>query len=294
MKIYSFLVCALCAVSAISESCAEEINMVSDDFIYENKESENNDSTESLSPDDYKILTRLAKGDVSKSLTIVDVKLFQNDARTDFEWEEVDLTDYAGFSISLPYTIQISEGYTWSEYSLFDVTMGPNPLYMPWKIYCSKTGHSDQLFIISNMGYDEENQQLTIGDKSCHVESLEGDCITLSYESPYYYHSGDTSATGTDKQLIKYKLGDLSIEDKDSVLYFKSERELFRTLIDTLREYFGNEFNMNKYLYPKITLDSPMVNFDEIEKELLGKQSNNNIKRYLINFDRLQTKGGHN
>lgn len=273
MKIYPFLVGAMCAVSVISGGCTEEINMVSDDFLYESPESENNDSTENITSEDFKILTRLAKGEVSMSFNIESVTLFQSDATTNFEWEEVDLSEYSGFDISLPYTIHIAEGYTWSEYSLFDISLGPNPLYMPWEIYCSKTGHSDQLFIVSSMEYDEENQQVMIGDKSCHVESLEDDIITISYESQYSYwdNSENAVAKGTDKEFLKYRIGDLSIEDKDSVLYFTSEKELFRALIDTLREYFGNEFNMNEYLYPDVILTWPMVNFDEIEKELLGE-----------------------
>lgn len=268
MKIFPYLAIAALAGAAVFGGCTEEINL-SDEYPYY----EELGSVAENPQDSASILTKLAKGEVSMSFTFEGVTLFQSDARTNFEWEQVDLSDYFGFDISLPRTIHITDGCTWQEYSLFNVALGPNPLYMPWEIYCSRTGHSNQLFIVSNMGYDEESQQMTIGDKICRVESLVDDTITLSHESQYSYwdNSGNAVAKGTHKEFLEYKIVELNIEDKDSVLYFASEKELFRALIDTLREYFGNEFNMNDYLYPTVILTSPMVNFDEIEKQLLGE-----------------------
>ena len=45
---------------------------------------------------------------------------------------------------------------------------------------------------------------------------------------------------------------------------------MFVDMLARFRETFGDELNANTYLTPNVTLDDPIINFDELEEMLLA------------------------
>lgn len=67
---------------------------------------------------------------------------------------------------------------------------------------------------------------------------------------------------------MTYVREELTLPDMENIVFYDSELEANLAIIDMLREEFGNVFNINEYLGGYIYLDDPIVNLDEVEKEI--------------------------
>lgn len=251
-KLYAFSVIA--SVCALLSSCGNDGPEVPD--INKGSESASN------------LLTRMSSGEVNATYTRYGLDLFQKDDDTGGKWKEVNLREIVGWGSSLPNQFSVKDGRTWIVYEMWH-SCGPSPLEMPWKIYCKVMGIKSTLYICTPIIADNETHTLKISNMLCAVTDCDGKNFTLVYDSNYYYDGPDYK-TGTFRDCSHYKYGELSDIDAESVLWFETEEDLIKGTIALMRERFGDEMNMNDYLGGYVILDEPIVNFDDLEQQLLS------------------------
>lgn len=215
----------------------------------------------------------LTRGETSVAYERTSVRLFDQAYDGTGKWTEINTDEMIGWSILSPSTLTITEGRAWTELSLFNPSIGFNPLYLPWAAYCRVTGFDKSLWIAAPVTYDEETNLLTLHGREYSVTNVGTSTLSLSTTSEYY--KGDLNAiefkpAGQIREDARYVKTELQLEDRDKMLYFDSEKDAYRTMIQMIREKFGDRFNLNDYFGGSIILDEPMVDLDEIEKQLLG------------------------
>ncbi|MDE7159275.1 MAG: hypothetical protein K2O24_00305 [Muribaculaceae bacterium] len=215
------------------------------------------------------MIKSLASGEVNKTFTCTEHRLFHNDQDTDYKWEEINLHDYEGFESPIPGRLYVVEGAVWQPYKTFHLATGPSTIGTVWSIYKRQTGVKKDLYIASRIVVDEMNATAEIGGNTCRIVGATDNTFTIAYDSEYC--KGDGS-TGTFREFSTFTVSDLTLPDSERLLLFDSEEDLIRDLLARFRETFGESINVNSYLYPSVILDDEMiVVFDELEEELLGK-----------------------
>lgn len=221
------------------------------------------------------LFNKIAAGEkVTACYVRSDYHLFGNDERLGDKWEEVDLTELCGWSTSLPYRINIIDSQVSLPYKMDNLIDGGSPLSMAWVVYCIATNTNPQLCVLSDMEVDRENKTVTIGAYTCAIENETETGFLLTYESPYWYHDNDgNSHEGTHREMLTYDQEVLDEATQENMWIYNSEYDLIVDLLARFRATFGDEVNLNTYLYPNIILDDPIVNFDELEETLLASYS---------------------
>lgn len=223
--------------------------------------------------DGVEYIKSLTGGEASVAYKCNSLKLYDKSYKGSGKWEEVNLYELDGWAPTAPMSMTIMEGRTWTPLELFDISMGPNPLYMPWMAYCRTTGFDKSLWIAAPVLYDEAENLLTILGHDFSVEGVGKASLTLSICNEYYKSSSDGSGlypAGQFKEVVEYVKTDLEEQDRDKMMCFDTEQDAYRTMIKMLRDEFGDVFNLNDYLGGSIILDEPMVDLNEIESQLLG------------------------
>lgn len=196
----------------------------------------------------------------------VDVQLYNKDAWSKGKWEEVDLSDYVGWSPSLPATLVFQDGQLWRELQLF-FSWGPHVLSAPWNAYLRATGNKISLYTAPKFYYDEAEQTFDVGDYANYdVIDFTDSKLTLSATSTYY--GGRTGEGGEHLEMLSYRITDPVILDGPDVKAFATTKEAYRYILDCAREEFGRYIDLNDIYYPSVIFDDPIIDLDEIEEYL--------------------------
>lgn len=232
-------------------------------------------NVDSPSPDEgggkEHILNKIAAGEkVTVSYVMTDCQLFDNDERSGNKWEEINLEEYSGWSTALPSRINIIDSRVGLPYKMYSHIYGPSTLGMVWDVYCKVTNVHPQLCIETEIKVDEQNNTFSFGNMTCVIEAKTKNGFLVTYDSPYYYHGNNGNMLkGTSRERATYNQEPFDESALENTWFYPSEQDLIVDLLTRFRAQFGDEINLNDYLYPNIILDDPIVNFDELEKTLL-------------------------
>jgi hypothetical protein len=273
-RVFSLLAIFLSvAVGCSFMACSNEDNLIQEPNIETEQETEENEiiDPEATGSRDFSTLRKAASGSISITYTPSDYHLYCKDKYTNDQWEEIDLYDYIGWEANLPGTINIKDGRSWTRYSMFSLSIGPNELYLPWYAYCKVTGEKRSLYVATPILLDEESFTITMNGKTFEIPEASGDGFKLSYKTGYRKGGDDT--IGTHLEINTYLKGDLDSFDESQIIWYESERDLIVDICSKIRSELGDQFNLNNYLAPDIELDDPMVDMDEVENALLSRLS---------------------
>lgn len=208
------------------------------------------------------------KGEATYKL--VNTEYYNKSERTNNEWEYQDLKYIAGYEIRVPSVLHIKNGRTWAPYQMFKGT-GPSPLMTPWLLYCKHTGQNSTVFISTPIELSEDNTHVTIAGRDCEILSSSANGFVIQYESPFLYGDSDTHEwkQGMNRNIYTYQKIETQSINFDDYLCFDTEREMAIQLVALMREFFGDEFNLNDYTYGQAIYDDPIVNFDFILERVL-------------------------
>lgn len=206
----------------------------------------------------------LSRGDESACFTLEELLMYRLDPGA-VEWKEENWDDYDGLSLPTPSTLTIHEGRTWTPLNMFSSSLGPSPLSMPLLAYRNVTGFDKKFYVATPVEYDREQNSVTIKNTVCSVLTATPDKLVMTCTEPFWVSGG---GEGKFKWNMTYVREELTLPDMDKIVFYDSELEANLAIIDMLREEFGNVFNINEYLGGYIYLDDPIVNLDEVEKEI--------------------------
>lgn len=214
---------------------------------------------------DPALLKKLSEGQESATYARESFTFYNLSYANDMGWvEQPSLPD--GAIVPSPGSITIHNGCTWQPLSLSSSTGLPGPLSMPFYAYCRVTGFNKAFYVASPVEYDSVNGTFKMGKYTYDVESVTKE--TLKLVNIGEYQGGIDGKGGKHRFDLTFKRQELSLPDLDKILFFDSELEAKLTMLEMIREQFGDEFNLNDYLGGHIILDHPMVNLNEIEAGL--------------------------
>lgn len=223
-------------------------------------------------------MRKVASGEQSIYLERENYDWYMKD-RNSSKWEKQEPYTWVGHSAVSPKAIYFENGCTWLPYQMVSDAYF-NPLALPWKAYCKVTNQSKSLFIVNPIEFDESRGIVTINNREWTLLSIADDYFKMrvDYESGNWAYSPwevdqkeNTWLAVENKEITAYKIHHDYTLNKDELLLFDSEADLQRELIRMIREKLGNEFNLNEIFYPDVEYDDPIVNMDEVEKELFGE-----------------------
>lgn len=177
-------------------------------------------------------------------------------------WKEVDPMDYDGLQMPIPARIVFHKGKMLTPLSLFNISTGPHPLYMPFMAYCNATGFSSDLYVSHAMTLDEETSTLSVEGSDCRVESASKNGLRLSVAESFTTWRGNA---GEFRWTLSYEEG-FYADGFNGKYVYSSKFDAYMGIIGMLRDRFGSGFDMNPYLTQDgIQLDNSYVDIDALE-----------------------------
>lgn len=213
-----------------------------------------------------KVLTEITEGRVDAFYKVQQYKTYRKDSSTGNQWQEFNLSDYAGLSLDL-FSFYVRDGYSWEPVCMFSSTWGPSRLDTPWFVYCRLTGFDKQIYVNRKIEFDSSDNSLLINGVKCSVAKADDNSLNLSYVTPW--------ANG--ECLVKLMLVQQPLTGLPEV----SEMETFSThinarlgMIDLMRQEFGNIFDPADY-QNRIAenIGSEIIDFDALAEEIRSGQS---------------------
>lgn len=177
-------------------------------------------------------------------------------------WKEVDLSNLDGGWSTLPHNISVTNGEWWLPYVLLHES-GPSPIAITWQCYqiamkCEDT----ELYIAAPSTISADS--IILGTYKFKILKQTTLGFRIAWET-------DRSGEGhREMETADYLLTHEGQDAIDMIMRYSSEYDMYVDLLARFREIFGDEMNANTYLYPNITLDDPIINFDELEDILLA------------------------
>lgn len=217
--------------------------------------------------DFFKALTR---GEASVSYKLASFEAYDKEYAVSDKYEKLNLEDWVGWELPAPGVITIHEGKTWSPLVMFTEVEGPVALSFPLEAYRQKTGFSKRFYVACPFEYDDESNEVTIGEKRYEKVSVNEEELVVNYISQYW-KGGVEGVAGEWKWVLTYEKSALSLPDMEKILFYDSEYDAFMAILEMLRAEFGDEVNVNDYLSQWVILDEPVFNFDEIESRIKAK-----------------------
>ncbi|MCM1318990.1 MAG: hypothetical protein NC217_01245 [Muribaculaceae bacterium] len=197
----------------------------------------------------------------------VNLAYFQKDPdHTNNQWEEVNLSHLSGFEPDLPVQIYVKDGCSWAPSKLSKFP-GSDLLMTSWGLYCDLTGKHYTVYISTPIELSEDNTQVIITGHNCEILGSSANGFTIQCSGNYWY--GEDWKIGEDKEIYTYEKIDTQNFKFDEYLCFNTEREVVIGLVSIMRDYFGNEFNLNDYSNGINRYNNSIVNFDLILERLL-------------------------
>lgn len=192
---------------------------------------------------------------------------YRKNQQTQGEWA-LDTEVYFGGGNPFPSRMVLDHGEVWTDFELFDSSVGPHPLMLPLKAYEKLTGKPVNLYMRSKLAYDADTRSIVLNSQEYALESLAGDLLVLSTVSSYTSSAGD----GDLMYVGEFLVSDEAVKFVDGRDFgFESEKELYVWAIALLRGTFGDEINLNEIFAPDVILDDPIVNLDYLEASLMYK-----------------------
>ncbi len=210
----------------------------------------------------------LSAGEEAVTFARAETRTFHRSRENGNEWMEQP--DLLGNYPQTPSRITICDGNTWEAVDLFRMPR-PNPLGYLMEAYRIATGFNKKFMISCRFEYAGNGDSIRISGKDYRLEAMNQDEMVVSRITVFVDGDGE----GHSLDWTRYEKEELSLPDKDSILFFESELDAYMYMIELLRGEFGDEFRINEYLAPYMELDDDLVNLDEIRRYILERYGNN-------------------
>lgn len=220
---------------------------------------------------DSKVLTEITEGRVDAFYQVQQYKTYRKDSSTGNQWQEFNLSDYAGLSLDL-LSFNVRDGYSWEPVCMFSNVFGPSRLDTPWFVYCRLTGYGKQVYVKRTIEFDSSDNSLLINDLKCSVAKADGNGLNLSYTIPYSYRDANSGKMESGEYLVKLML----VRQPSTGLPEVADMETFNThinaklgMIDLMRQEFGNIFDPADY-QNRIAenIGSEIIDFDDLAEKI--------------------------
>lgn len=166
--------------------------------------------------------------------------------------------------------ITFHEGKCWTSLVMMTLNGGPNEFYGPLMAYKKKTGYDKEIYVAAPINYNSEAGQILINGDYYQLESIDEDIMKINHVSNTLYANADHEIIGSMQMKWEMEYEKDALLDFSKIESFESEFDCFMAILKMLREEFGEEVDVNKYLHPGSSKED-VVNFDQLEDNLHKK-----------------------
>ena len=137
--------------------------------------------------------------------------------------------------------------------------------------YSLETGFDSRILVESRIHYNAENNRIDLPWHDSSLTYSKPGEFTIEYDCSCDHAPAHTS-------YITYRRVSTEETDISNCLFFETLKDADLHIIQLVREEFGNEFNINNYLRGYAILTDPIINLDDVEKDVrenYGKYAGN-------------------
>lgn len=217
---------------------------------------------------DFTYSRSLSSGFASATYKRSQYYLFDQSILTNGKWKYKDLTDYVGFSFSVPGVIVIQDGKAYTTYQMFSSSTGPTPIYYVWNALQYKRKDDKELCIASKFEVmeDGDGYKVTIGDATYELQGLTSTSFQLAHVSQYW--GGESKQGGLFKEITVHEA--VAHEGvAANVIEYETEKDLVKDIVEQARAEFGDVLDLNELYKGKVEYDEPsnyVIRLDDILK----------------------------
>lgn len=212
----------------------------------------------------FSLLCDLRDGLEDGTLSKTDFEMYNKDEQTAGKWEFFDYREFLGLEFSTPGKIVISEGKAWEHVQTFSCSEGPTHFAIALNAVNKKLRKNYSAYVSRDFAVDEESKSLSIGETNFGIVAANNKGVILSFV--YDYYGGRTHNGGQHLEIATYELSEpLSFGDES--LRFNTTAEAYDWLIDTFRDTFGEEVDLNKLYAGQVMLDRPIFLLSDLISE---------------------------
>lgn len=214
---------------------------------------------------DEEFATQLSRGE--KTVCYQTTAIEQWNEKADGSYEQVNLNDLSGFESLTPGTIIVQDGKAIAELELMR-SSGPDAIALPLSAYQKATGKAFKVFLSSDVSLSADNKKLSIGEYESKVLEINDGGMKLETHCDYW-DPEDNYEKRDAYQVTTYQTVAFTPIDFERQLICSDRKDAYRKIIALCREQFGNTINLNEVFAPEIQFDNPIIDLDELEKQLL-------------------------
>lgn len=214
---------------------------------------------------DEEFATQLSRGEKTVCYQITDIETWEEKA--DGSFEQVNLNDWDGFESLTPGTIIVQDGKAIAELELMR-SSGPDAIALPLSAYQKATGRAFMVFLSTDISLSADNKKLSIGEYESKVLEINDGGMKLETHCDYW-DPEDNYEKRDAYQVTTYQTVAFTPIDFERQLLCSDRKDAYRKIIALCREQFGNTINLNEVFAPEIQFDNPIIDLDELEKQLL-------------------------
>ncbi|MDE6333559.1 MAG: hypothetical protein K2L77_02820 [Muribaculaceae bacterium] len=181
--------------------------------------------------------------------------------------------------------LTVLNGNSWRPVNRYQIYTGcPSSLFSVWTIYEELNGFNKAVYVSCPVEYNADNKTFKVEDTVYNIEKATDNELVLSTEGLSYSMNNqhELVPSKATKYIMFYNKAAMEIPDIENCIYSESETNAKLQMVKILREYFGDEINLNHYHGNMLTY--PIVNLkkieehlrsgkDEYEKDVIGKDS---------------------
>lgn len=214
------------------------------------------------------LFTRMQQGEVAAVINRTDYHQFFNLSNTDYNWRETG-TDFNVIPSHrfMPVTLIVKDGKTWTTYTDRILSGNTFTLNMLWNVYCSQKQIPKTVYIYCPIELSEDFTHVTLDGKVCEILNSSSNSFQVCYMTDPYLDAWGEEHPSRFKEIVTYTISQESLPNLDKYLWFNNKQEAARYKFEVTRNYFGEKFDINTYIYPN-RLDDSIIDMAELEAGL--------------------------
>lgn len=220
---------------------------------------------------DKNFMESIARGETSITFNLNHINGYEMDyaAYQDGTGKWGTRKELDGPSISGINGLTVLNGNSWRSVKRYQIYTGcPSPLFDVWTIYEELNGFRKGVYVSCPVEYNADNKTFKVEDTVYNIEKATDNELVLSTEGLSYSMNNqhELVPSKATKYIMFYNKAAMEMPDIETCIYSESETNAKLEMVRILREFFGDEVNLNNYHGNMLTY--PMVNLKTIEEHL--------------------------
>lgn len=197
------------------------------------------------------------------TLSLAEVETYLKDDRTGDGWEKFDYRLMDGFGIPVPHLLVFKEGKVYTPLAKWHSAYGPTRFSTALALLAKKGVVKKDAEVLISRGFTLGESAMTVSGRDYKVKNINVGKIWLTSSDKYV--GGRTGNGGQHLYVTTFNIG---ADYGDNWYRFDSVEDAYAWVIESFKEHYGDEVNLNNYTGGAIIFDNPTFNVGMLELEL--------------------------